>query len=281
MTTARLTRRRKLKFLLLRTLFPFRRVLALTFLRSQEFARSLVGWRERTAVIDGLPLPPRRMRVLVSGTADAQRFLESGRLTAQYLRDLLADSGTPMEQMGTILDLGCGCGRIARWYATVDGPRLKGCDYNGTLVDWCAANLRFMDVERNQLQPPLPYGSASFDFVYMLSVFTHLSTEAAQRWVAEVARVVKPGGLFWFTIHGDSYRERLPPADQERFDAGEIVVWLPEIEGTNLCAAYWPESAVRRMFGDQFQLLHHYDPRTSPAGEVTAIDHDAYLLRRS
>src|SRR5256885_5484771 len=47
---------------------------------------------------------------------------------------------------------------------------------------------------------------------------------------SELRRVVKPGGFIWFTIHGDSYRERLLPEEKRQFDDGEIVVWLPEID---------------------------------------------------
>src|SRR5207244_7454476 len=102
----------------------------------------------------------------------------------------------------------------------------------------------FMHARKTQLEPPLPYPDEHFDFLYAFSVFTHLSVELARRWIIELRRVVKPDGLLWFTIHGESYCDRLLPEEKVRFDRGEIVVWLPEIEGTNLCGAYWPEASV-------------------------------------
>jgi hypothetical protein len=112
-------------------------------------------------------------------------------------------------------------------------------------------------------------------------VFTHLSVELASDWLAELARVVRPGGLAWFTIHGESYRDRLLPEQRQRFDAGEIVVWLPETEGTNICGAYWPPSAVPRMLGDDFEIVEHFDPQADPLTAQRAyLAHDAYLVRR-
>jgi hypothetical protein len=112
-------------------------------------------------------------------------------------------------------------------------------------------------------------------------VFTHLSVALAEAWMTELARVIKPGGLMWFTLHGESYRGRLLPEEKARFDAGEIVVWLPEVEGTNLCGAYWPEISVERMFGSDFELLVHLDPQADAAtAERLFLTHDAYLARR-
>jgi hypothetical protein len=58
-------------------------------------------------------------------------------------------------------------------------------------------------------------------------------------------------------------------------------VWLPEIEGTNLCCAYWPDSAVESMLGRDFEILVHLDPKASnQRAQAALIEHDAYLLRR-
>jgi SAM-dependent methyltransferase len=138
-----------------------------------------------------------------------------------------------------------------------------------------------MRASANTLQPPLPYPDHAFDFLYAFSVFTHLSAELAHEWLSELQRVVKPGGLIWFTLHGESYRERLLPEEQARFDEGEIVVWLPEIQGTNMCGAYWPEASVERMLGDRFEVLTHFNPQQEAATAAhIELAHDAYLVRR-
>jgi SAM-dependent methyltransferase len=184
--------------------------------------------------------------------------------------------------MSTILDFGCGCGRMARWWSDLPQLAIHGCDYNKELVNWCQENLPFVQARVTDLDPPLPYSDGSFDLVYAFSVFTHLSIELANRWVAELERIVKPGGLLWFTIHGMSYRGRLPPEQMQEFDRGGVVVWFPEIEGTNLCAAYWPDAAVARMLGEGFEMLAHLDPQADAARAQAAqlAPHDSYLVRR-
>jgi len=65
-----------------------------------------------------------------------------------------------------------------------------------------------------------PYAENSFDLVIATSVFTHLLPDAAERYLAEAARVLTPGGrLFttWFLV-GDS----APPPAPERFRFTEV-----------------------------------------------------------
>jgi SAM-dependent methyltransferase len=275
--------RRKLWHALIRSRVPFKGPLMRAYLRALERRRSR---EDQTVTVDeevgGVPIPPARLRVLVAGIPDRDWFLHSGRAQTNHLRELLSEVGRPVGEMGAILDWGCGCGRMARWWAGLPGPEIHGCDYNGELVNWCERNLPFMQTKVNGLEPPLPYADGRFDLVYAFSVFTHLSIELAREWLAELERIVMPGGLAWFTLHGASYRTRLSAQQQQRFDAGEIVVWFPEIEGTNLCAAYWPEAAVAGMLGDGFEILAHLDPLVDPARAQTAqlAPHDSYLVRR-
>jgi SAM-dependent methyltransferase len=273
--------RRRLWYALIRSRVPFKATLARLYLRALERRRSLRDEDDRSDV-DGIPIPPARLRVLVNGIPDLDWFLASGRAQTGYLRDLLAEVGRPLNRMDAVLEFGCGCGRMTRWWAGESPrPQIDACDYNGELVGWCQENLPFVHATTNDLQPPLPYAEDSFDFIYAFSVFTHLSVELARSWLAELRRVSKPGGLIWFTVHGDTYRARLPSEQRERFDAGEVVVWFPEIEGTNLCAAYWPGGSVAEMIGSGFEVLAHLDPLADPATAQGAqvAPQDAYLVR--
>jgi hypothetical protein len=71
-----------------------------------------------------------------------------------------------------------------------------------------------------------------------LSVFTHLADDRQRPWMDEIGRVLKPGGLFFFTTNGDApvLYDRMTAEEQERFHAGLLVVRHPEGEGSNLCA---------------------------------------------
>lgn len=41
-----------------------------------------------------------------------------------------------------------------------------------------------------------------FDAIYCVSLFTHLDEPAQDKWLAELARILKPGGIFVTTTHG-------------------------------------------------------------------------------
>jgi hypothetical protein len=58
-------------------------------------------------------------------------------------------------------------------------------------------------------------------------------------------------------------------------------VTLPEVQGTNLCGAFWPRASVQRMLADSFEVVDHFDPQADPErAERTFLAHDAYLVRR-
>jgi SAM-dependent methyltransferase len=203
----------------------------------------------RRLVVEGPPLPPRRLMVRVAGTGDADWFLRSGR--AGF--DAIA-AHAPLAELQSVLDFGCGCGRVTRWWRDFTGT-VAGSDVSGPAVEWCRANLPFARFERNALAPPLVFEDESFDLVYALSVFTHLTAELQLAWRDELRRVLRPGGRLLLTTHGRSYVPRLTDAERARFEHGELVVRWADVAGTNLCSAYHPEPYLRDTFADGFAFL--------------------------
>ena len=210
---------------------------------------------ERPTSDDGLPIPPARLRVLVDGHADPDGFLEDSAAGAAMIREGVAAAGVAMDDLGAILDFGCGCGRTARHWARLSGPEVHGCDYNPELVAWCVENLPFMSVRTNELEPPAPYEDESFDLVYAISILTHMTEPLARAWIADLRRIVRPGGLLLVTTLGDGYRDRLTPGELERYDRGQPVVQRAGVEGTNMCAAYYPAEYVRGRLLDGFETV--------------------------
>ncbi len=216
---------------------------------------------------DGLPVPPPELIVRVAGTPDAAWFLEGGRLGYESVR-----AGVPLEEVGSVLDFGCGCGRVTRYWRAFPGE-VAGTDLSEEAVAWCRANLPFARFEVNGLEPPLAFPSASFDLVYGLSVFTHLAEDTQARWLAELRRVLRPGGRLVLSTHGERYRERLDDEERRRFDAGEIVVRRQEVAGTNLCSAFHPPGALERLATGFTQLAF------LPEGAIGNPDQDLYVFR--
>ena len=156
-------------------------------------------------------MPPEAMRALVGGADPDWRDTAGGGLVFD---------GLPPEQFRCVLDFGCGCGRVARQLIRqVPRPeRYEGLDLHAGMVIWAEENLaphapgfRFShhDVYYPAFNPgpdkpmfaPLPYGDSEFSFLLAVSVFTHLTEAQTERYLAEAARVLSPGGVMlstWF-----------------------------------------------------------------------------------
>lgn len=224
----------------------------------------------------GIPLPPARLRAQAGPRhADARYFLDSGRHHAELIRSLLDQSGTAIEDLGSLLDWGCGCGRIMRHWSSLPSTDVLGCDINPRMVEWCNENLEFADASLNDLDPPLPYDDSTFDLVYALSVITHLPEQLQHAWVAECLRVLRPGGFLLFSTLGEFYLslKRLSDSERATFSDGNVVVLYEGAPGTSLCSAYHPPEYVHRNLGAAFELVA-FRPATDDGR------HDMHLFRK-
>ncbi len=234
------------------------------------------GSATRGAETDGLPLPPARLRAQIGPShADARVFLESGRVQAELIRDLLHESGTSLEDLDAILDWGCGCGRLLRHWSGLGRTHVFGCDLNPKMVEWCRRNLPFAEVAVTGLKPPLPYEDSSLDLMYAFSVFTHLAENLQREWMRECLRVLKPGGFLLMSTMGEYYlsRQRLSESEQQAFRRGELVVLYERSAGTSLCSAYHPPDYVHQRLANGFELVEF-----RPAAD--GGPHDIHFLRK-
>ena len=229
----------------------------------------VVALRGRRVVVRGdVPLPPRRLMVRVAGTADADWFLRSGLAAYDAIVQHVPDAQD-------ILDFGCGCGRVTRCFRTHDGT-VSGSDLSAEAIAWCRTNLPFGRFETNGLAPPLAFADASFDLVYALSVFTHLTADLQLAWRDELRRVLKPGGKLLITTHGTSYVPRLDGDERAAFERGDLVVRWSEVVGSNLCSAYHPERYLRETFAEGFAFLE-----LEPEGARGNPTQDLVLLQKT
>lgn len=226
---------------------------------------------------DGLPIPPGYLIWLVVGTSDIQAFLDAGSTHAcNVIQYTLERNDLALDRFDAILDFGCGCGRIIRYWKDLQRVQVYGVDYNPLLIQWCKHHLAFAKFETNHLAPPLNFPAEKFDFIYARSVFTHLARELQQAWMDELWRVLRPEGYLLFTVSGDQFLDRLTPAEAEQYQAGHLVVHAEELEGKNYCAAYHPPDYVHQdLAGETFEILDFIPGNT----DRPYCLQDTYLLK--
>lgn len=101
------------------------------------------------------------------------------------------------EDMGRVLDLGCGTGQLAH-RLRVTNPRVHvvGCDFSAGMLRAARARDRGVAwVQSDALR--LPFARAAFDAVVSTQAFHWFPDQAAT--LREIARVLRPGGAFILT----------------------------------------------------------------------------------
>src|SRR5688572_816163 len=222
-----------------------------------------------------LPLPPGKLIYLVAGHRDVDLFLQSGRTTNDAIRSLLNKHGVKIEQFASVLDFGCGVGRIMRHWSTTQGPQWHGTDYNPDLINWCTNNLKFAEFRINTLSGPLPYDDASFDFIYVFSVFTHLDERLGFFWINELSRVLKPGGYLYLTTHGEYFLTGMTPEEREQFRDGKLVVREEQRSGENICAVFHPVDYVQQKLAQDLLVVDFV-----PGNDTTDTEQDVHLVKK-
>jgi SAM-dependent methyltransferase len=153
----------------------------------------------RGAGNDGLPDYQNILRV--AGPAYLENFLLQGatwfvkfeRLVKEHLPGGMAATQR-------IVDWGCGCARIARHFPEPHRRKFLGFDIDPVNVAWCRDHVRGMRFEHCAVEPPLVLEDNSVDVLFAHSVLTHLAEDRQDRWLAEIRRVLRPGGLAFVTV---------------------------------------------------------------------------------
>jgi SAM-dependent methyltransferase len=149
------------------------------------------------------PEPDAMRRQRVHGVTDLDSFRRVGATAFVGLRDgLKQTTGHDLQDLPRILDWGCGCGRITRHLGQLP-VQVTGVDVDADNVGWCQANMGFGDYQTIPLHPPTQLPAASFDLAIGVSIFTHLKEPDQFEWLAELQRLVRPGGILLMTTHGE------------------------------------------------------------------------------
>lgn len=219
----------------------------------------------------GVPVPPLHLAFDAYGHVDRARYMASGENDARAIAQMI-DLRLSADEI-RVCEWGCGPGRVIRHLSQLLAHRrasLFGLDYNEETVAWCRANLSGITFRPNGLSPPLPFPNDYLDAVYALSVFTHLSRARHFEWIAELRRVLRPGGIVILTTHSDAATDRLLASELEEYKTGKLVVRGSVQEGKKWYLAYQPSQFVRNELFAGWEVVSHDHARMFGTQDVWA-----------
>lgn len=163
------------------------------------------------------PIPPIDYIKHVGGpTAEVNGYFNVG-LHTLFDFVMLRFISTQSKTVSTMVDLGCGCGRISSIIGAFFADKISyyGYDVWKEGIEWAKSNLSsiYPNIHFELLgdsQSITEYASDSayqlshqdnsVDQVFATSVFTHLSPDAAKLYLKEIFRILKPGGYAYLTF---------------------------------------------------------------------------------
>lgn len=176
-------------------------------------------------------VPPDNMRIVVGPACSEEDYIRVG----LGIRNGLVGYG--LKNNHSVLDMGCGCGRVASALTDFLLPtaRYDGFDIVPRTIQWCQdkisnkyPNFNFhcahlfnnayagsetayaydgnegKTIQLNETTDAakfiFPYENEQFDFIFATSLFTHLRGNEIENYIKETSRVIKHGGICVFTF---------------------------------------------------------------------------------
>jgi SAM-dependent methyltransferase len=159
----------------------------------------------------------------------------------------------------SILDFGCGYGRVLR-YLAAGFPRaeLAACDLDRGGVDFCADTFGATPIYGSYDPAEIEVGE-TFDLIWCGSVFTHLDAPRWNGFLDLLTPLLRPRGLLVFTTTGHGYLESVRRGDGGNWfpleqagdfpTAGFAYAEYPHIPGYGqfLCSVPWALEKLERL----------------------------------
>jgi SAM-dependent methyltransferase len=176
-----------------------------------------------------------------------------------------------------VLDVGCGEGQIARMAAGNGAPRVIGVDPTWNQITVAHQRAAGPSYARAGAAA-LPFASEAFDAVIACLVFEHV--RAVDEAIAEVARVLQPGGRFLFFLNHPLLQtpnsgwidDQILDPPEQYWRVGAYLVESEEVEevekGVFIPFIHRPLSRYVNAMAANGMLLEHMDEPPPPPGFV-------------
>jgi SAM-dependent methyltransferase len=221
-----------------------------------------------------MPDPGAELVSRAVGGADRAWFYWTGRQSVRDLERTLGIAGRTLDSFESILDFGCGCGRMLLWMEELGRKRaLHGTDIDAEAIEWCREHVPHAGVTVNDAAPPLRYPDGAFDLVFSHSVFTHVDEPRQDAWLTELQRVTSPGGFLVLSTHGEVALGNDVWQIRERLEH-EGIVFIDNVLGPEYPLPHWYQTTyhapwyVSEHWGRWFEIRAYV-----PGGALGVQDH--------
>lgn len=136
-------------------------------------------------------------------------YARSGKNAVKVFDSLLKKHGTDYRDLKSIFDFGCGAGRVLSHFNKSCDADLYGVDLHESAIKWCQTKLDWGNFGLGQQSPPLGFSNSQFDFIYAISVFTHLDEKMQDSWLEELNRLATPGAILILSYRGEDFIEKI------------------------------------------------------------------------
>jgi len=220
----------------------------------------------------GFVLPPEYLVFDANGRVDWWSYKETGLDDAKRITNELKELN--LLNIQSLLEWGCGPGRVIRHMPDLlKKTELFGSDYNSESIEWCNKNFSSIKFVKNELNPPLSFDNNSFDFIYAISVFTHLSEIKCFEWINELSRILKPGGIIMVWTNGDVISKRILPEEKQKYLSGKFVVRDKYEEGKKMFLSFHPPIWVKNNLLKDFEIIKNL------SGGFSGTSQDVWIAR--
>ena len=139
---------------------------------------------------------------------------------------------------------------------------IEGTDIDANAIRWCQENLTFASFSLSKETPPIGYEADSFDLIYVISVFTHLDEDYQFRWLEELRRIAKPGGIIVLTVNGAKNGQGF--FFERSYEEGLFPAWYQN--------TYHSRDYVFENFGKYFKVLAHLPKSMNAHQDVVVLE---------
>lgn len=164
------------------------------------------GYRGSAALRELLPDVPHEKTQFQYVGLTGDKALKAGFDGSRVFKKLYEDVAGDFSACSNVLDFGCGWGRVIRFFLKdIDASKLWGIDPAQEMIQFCQQAFKWGNFRHIDPFQSTKFADGMFDLVYALSVFSHLSEDMHWRWIEEIHRILRPGGVLIATTRGRDF----------------------------------------------------------------------------